>query len=527
MKFRFTFTLEEEWPKLAWIAECVKSDSVIHVRHGSQVEARESWFCEAVWDGEFEAGRFDQTDLVFGSGGRLREEQVVFVSSGSTVDRLQFLELEYKVLISNSLPCLLAVSGIKVDHTYGRFQEFFQSIMKGIDSYEKRLPVLSGRLELTYFRNLVWDGRHLEEEDKPEFLRDFSSFSRYRGFLNASVAKIGDNMSAAARNHRYEMVGGLSSGYDSTTVAVVAHEAGMKQVFSFRAARGGQDDDGQVTAEHLGLDLTLFDRDGWRQQPFSEVPYFGAAALGGDTVLSAAQNSLRGRVFLSGFHGDKMWAKDTKAMGSNIVRGDVSGLGFTEHRLALGCIHFPVPFVGVRQIRDVHALSNSPELATWDVSGDYSRPICRRIVEEAGVPRECFGMSKKAITTHFGTGESMLSDETQAKSHRWLLGKRNQWVTTAAPRLGMPGRVLLAVRVRYDAVNRLLRKINYFLPGGARSWLDESDTQRQRCPYPRTSVVPHLFPWAAERMGDVYRSAKGSKEQCFGSASGTDQKRAS
>jgi hypothetical protein len=30
----------------------------------------------------------------------------------------------------------------------------------------------------------------------------------------------------------------------------------------------------------------------------------------------------------------------------------------------------------------------------WDIGGAYSRPLCRRLVEEASVPREIFGVSK-------------------------------------------------------------------------------------------------------------------------------------
>ena len=61
MRLRFRLTLESAWPPLAWIAKCERSDPVITVRHGPQVEVREGWFCEAVWDGKFASGGFDQT----------------------------------------------------------------------------------------------------------------------------------------------------------------------------------------------------------------------------------------------------------------------------------------------------------------------------------------------------------------------------------------------------------------------------------------------------------------------------------
>jgi hypothetical protein len=63
MRVRLHPILEADWPALAWIARCEVSSPVITVRHGPQVETMEDWLCEAVWDGEFEAGDFDRTDL--------------------------------------------------------------------------------------------------------------------------------------------------------------------------------------------------------------------------------------------------------------------------------------------------------------------------------------------------------------------------------------------------------------------------------------------------------------------------------
>ena len=264
MNLRFEYILEKSWPTLAWVAECTESEPILRVRHGSRVETRDAWFCEAIWDGDFHAGDFDRTDLVFGSGVRLRENLAVFVSSGSTVDRLQSLKLGNKIFVSNSLACLLAMRKTKVDPSYERYQALFRSVERGIDSYEKRLPTLDGILELVYFRNLQWDGGRLSEVDKAAPVRDFSSFAGYCGFLNASMASIAENMRATSRGHRYDMVGALSSGYDSTTTAVLARQAGMKRVFSFRRARGGLEDHGSKVAEILGLDLTLLDRLGWQ-----------------------------------------------------------------------------------------------------------------------------------------------------------------------------------------------------------------------------------------------------------------------
>lgn len=167
MHFRLHPILEPDWPALAWIARCERSNPVITVRHGPQVETREDWLCEAVWDGEFEAGDFDRTDLVFGSGIRLRDEGIIFVPAGATVDRLQFLELSGTTWVSNSMACLLGVSGVKVDPTYDRYFDFYWSVTKGFDGYERRMPTTGTCPGTTRGRSAVASWRRPESPERP------------------------------------------------------------------------------------------------------------------------------------------------------------------------------------------------------------------------------------------------------------------------------------------------------------------------------------------------------------------------
>ncbi|MCP6324561.1 hypothetical protein NL453_29470, partial [Klebsiella pneumoniae] len=77
---------------------------LITVEHGPGVETRDEWYCEAAWCGNFADGDFDQTERVFGSGGRLRGDGVTFVSAASTLDRLIWFSDDNRSLVSNSLP---------------------------------------------------------------------------------------------------------------------------------------------------------------------------------------------------------------------------------------------------------------------------------------------------------------------------------------------------------------------------------------------------------------------------------------
>ena len=81
-----------EWPKLTWVAELRQGCETVSARHGPCVEVGEDYCVEAVWAGEFGAADFDRTDLVFGTGVRLRDEGVVFVASGTTTDLLWYCQ---------------------------------------------------------------------------------------------------------------------------------------------------------------------------------------------------------------------------------------------------------------------------------------------------------------------------------------------------------------------------------------------------------------------------------------------------
>lgn len=91
---RFEYRLVAEWPPLAWLARWQKTGDAITVQHGRRVETNADWFCEAVWAGDYASGDFDLTDIVAGSGGRIRNDTAVYVSSGSTVDRLVSIQID-------------------------------------------------------------------------------------------------------------------------------------------------------------------------------------------------------------------------------------------------------------------------------------------------------------------------------------------------------------------------------------------------------------------------------------------------
>lgn len=488
---RFQFELVPEWPPLAWLAICKKLNAVIIVLHGGRVETNGNWFCEAVWAGDYVSGDFDLTDIVAGSGGRIRNDEAIFVSSGSTVDRLVSSQVTDSFFVSNSLPCLLSAIEGDVDPSYPNYYQDFLTIIQGIKNYHPFLSTSVGLVRLTYFDNLAWNAGTLEIRPKPIEHRDFSSFERYRHFLAASLAALNKNLTATPRVYPYRMLGTLSSGYDSCTVTALAREAGCSEALCINKARGGTEEEGQTISTFLGIRPLLIERSAWLSSLMPESPFIIGDAMGTDIPFKGSESHLPGRVLLTGYHGDVVWAKEGKTVNEYIVRGDQSGLSLTEYRLQAGFIHCPIPFWGVRQIRDLRALSTSPEMEPWDIPGNYSRTICRRIVEEAGVPRKLFGQSKAASAVLF---KEILTPASMHDYLRWLKRRRWDWLKHGR----LPPMASDKFEHKFQRVMKqpLMRKARALLSQTPFLWRLMADK------YPDldtpTRLRRHLFPWALE-----------------------------
>src|SRR5437763_1625484 len=300
---RLRYTRVAHWPPLAWLARCTASDREIEVLHGERVEVAHDWFCEAAWTGEYESADFDKSDVVFGSGARVRGDRVTFVSSSSTVDRLHALELPDGVWLSNSLVCLLASARAEVDPLYPRYFEDFRTIRDGLARYRPSLLTTRGAVRLTYYRNLEWDGRRLRCVSKPAAVRSLDSFWQYRTFLSQSLRSLADNIADRRRRRPFTFLGTISTGYDSATAAVLGREVGLSEAITVNRSRGGAADSGQELAARLGLTTHAVERDAWRQHAFPEVPFIASDAKGEDVYLKGAESRLAGRVLLTGFHG--------------------------------------------------------------------------------------------------------------------------------------------------------------------------------------------------------------------------------
>jgi len=386
------------WPKLAWVAEIPPGGERLVVHHGPCVETGEGWCVEAVWAGDFSGGDFDRTDLVFGTGVRLRDQGAVFVASGTTTDRLWYCRSGDAWRVSNSLPALLAAADLHLlaDHDY---LAEIRTITGGLSNYTRRIPTTSADVHVLYFNNLLYDGREFRELQKPDAAPHFQSFDDYYGFLKRTAQALAVNMSDAARTHRISALASVSSGYDAAAAAVIARHAGCTRAVTIRRAtsfwRGS--DSGAEIARRLGLACRAYDRTAG-DYPHEEAVWAvsGRASILNWTLFDYPEPLC---LFFSGCRGDMVWNRTDQSVSDPFVVPSVSDMGLCEFRLIRGVFHCVVPFWGLRHVNEIRAITRREEMQPWTLGTDYDRPIARRIIEQAGVPRGTFALRKKNTST--------------------------------------------------------------------------------------------------------------------------------
>lgn len=497
-----------DWPPLAWLAACSGRMATVRVLHGSGVEVRDEFACEAVWPASFEEGDFDRAAVVAGSGIRVRGEEVVFVSATSTVDRLHSVVRQDGPVVSNSLPCLMRALGLEARVDYWRYLQDLQSITRGVVRYRRTIPTTGDHVRLTYFHNLVWAGGELAEREKPLEPTGFADFSDYVGFLRATLAGIARNMVSSGRRRPYEFLGTLSSGYDAPAVTTLGAEVGCAQAVCFDESRTREPDSGVPIAHALGIEPLVIKRATWRRRAsrldqFPEATFLAAMPSGHLASFGAARDHLHGRVLLTGFFGGVMWDLKARDPTPHVERQTFSGLTLTEFRLGAGFINCPVPFWAARQKADVVAISRSEEMRDWIVGEHYQRPIPRRIVEAVGVPRDAFGYRKQP-----GVGGSLLSE------HEFLgpesVGDYRAWVRSRASGLSNERLVVLA------AADRLARGVGWLAGATLRAHRRRATSAgrvwrriepRMNRAQPREYGIAgrlFTFQWALGRVGERY-----------------------
>jgi hypothetical protein len=385
------------WPKLAWVALVKLGSETVSVLHGPCVETHSNWCVEAVWAGDFSKGNFDLTDVIAGTGVRIRGQKVFFVSSGDTLNRLHHFQAEETLYVSNSLSALMAVADLTLFSDYD-YANAMESIKNGLLSYLREIPSTRGSIHLTCFNNLAVIGSKVAEVAKPSSAPDFTDFATYRDYMFASARRVGENARARERRHNILLVATVSSGYDASAAAVLAREAGAREAVTIEQARRAPghmfnvNDSGAAVARQLGMTCKVYSR-ARKNYPFEDALWASTGNVG-DINLAIFDYPEKLCLLFSGFIGDVLWDRDIYQT-EPLRRKDTSGARFSECRLELGVFNCSPVFWGCHNEGQICALSKRQEMLPWTLGTKYDRPIPRRLAEEAGIARESFGTRKR------------------------------------------------------------------------------------------------------------------------------------
>jgi hypothetical protein len=385
-------------PPLAWLFE-LTTGGIERLIHGSAVSAHGEGFIEGCVAAEAVEAPQDATNI-FGSGLSTAAGTWLFVTPSHTLEALYLYRHSQGWSISNSLAFLVSHHQIVPPWDLG-YGARFATLCRGIDAYERRLF----RTQDGELLRVVYDNIELSSNGDFQLIRKplpppFTRFEDYVAYLQETLGSALADAMNPDRGPSYPPLATCSTGYDSASVAALAAPLGCTEAVTLRTARGGQADSGKAIGELLGLRVREVERPSAVEGGFHEVADFLATGMGGeDYCLTNFGPHLRRRTLLTGYHGDCVWALH-KTPGTVFARNDLSGFSLQEFRLWNDFIHIPAPTIGTRRDPEIHAISRAPEMAAYRlVENHYDRPIPRRILEEAGVPRSLFGQQKRAAST--------------------------------------------------------------------------------------------------------------------------------
>lgn len=502
----FRFHCNPTLPRLAWCAKVAQGAEAVVVEHGSWVETGPNFFAEGSWNRPFDEACLGDAEVVLGSGGTLAGGSAAFTPTTHTMERLYSLRRGPAVLVSNSLPFLLEAARAKLDPQNWSYERQLMTFLRGYAKAAKRLELADGAtVSLHYHATFSIDSALELGSRPPPAPPSFDSYDRYIAYLSSTLEVLHRNASSPRRKVAYAPLSTISSGYDSPACAVLAKRLGCRRAVTFTEAREGfndrplktLDDSGEHIAAILGLDVAKFSRSAYlAADDYPEALFIATGGGGDDVVLSALRDTLEGTMLFTGMLGDTLWSTgetQSPSLSEQYRFLYPAGGSLQEFRLRTGFIHVPVPLLTFTRHGDVQRISRSVEMRPWRVGGDYDRPIPRRLVEEAGVPRRSYAKEKRAITQPFWLQKS---DSTcmSTRSLRDLEEFRAR--VTAQYRLG---------KLRMQLNERLQRAVGAWRIRAARLTRDpyHSDAYLEAA-----MADPLRFHWAVEKVSEAYRGCR-------------------
>lgn len=455
----------------------------VRVTHGRYLETRKDYFFEGAWAGEFEIGRPNDTEVVFGSGATASADEVLFVSSLATTDYLFYSTAPSGTTVANSLALLLASLGDELDPACMEYASINDSILRGVDEYERTIPTRNGFVSRLMHHNLRVHSGEVCEVSKPESPQ-FASYDAYTSYLRTAYASLAENARDSHRRVPLKIYSTQSRGYDSTAINAIAAKHGLDGIFTVTTGKGGAafadqidepeiDDDGTDIARALGITaISPIERRSFKSDYGEEILLYASIHEPQDANLKQIAEELTApAILLTGTLGELWYTYDLGykehpgCSGPDLRRWDLGLHGLTELRLRGGFVQAAIPYIGARRRAEILAITESSEMDPWRLGTSYDRPIPRRLGESAGVDRAAFGQVKIGSVVEFTPPQIPQGAALRARYFRFLVEQRllARWQTELFPLVHKINRTLrLASETRYRFVYysfRLLSKL--------------------------------------------------------------------
>jgi len=421
---RMVVRRDESLPRLAWYAVIDRRTDTCEVEVGRFVEVDPSpeprWVVAGFWDGDFAAGHFHTAEHVFGSGLRLDGDEVVIVPAHTTVDRCLYVRDGHHWHLSNSLVVLLGRLNARLDPEVDH-RRWSESNCNGVNNYVRQFHVVHPRFQVMH--QLLFEALHLDARGEAAFRchdvpRTFTGFHDYVSQHGLAMKALWKNATDPRRTRPMRAVASVSRGYDSPTVLALVQPIVRTPMLVWASPTSNtrmpavvqklmhadlSDDDGSEIAAMLGAQPRHLDLDERHLSAELEAWCWASAQSSPELLfhaaLSEADTHDEPTIFFAGHMGDGVWETGLSEMSlsGQLTRGSPSGVCLDEARTRYGVIDCSPAFLFARSVAAIHRVTMSDELAPWRLGNGYDRPICRRILEDRGVPRAAFGWGKKAV----------------------------------------------------------------------------------------------------------------------------------
>ena len=451
-KQKITLKSMDEFPMLGWLMH-VSNENKPELYYGAAVEITADGFSAGlILDNESQP---ENIEHMFGSAMYvLNADEYLFLPASHAFECLYFIKNDSGCCVSNSLASIVGFYNceITLKQSYARD---FASNCNGIDDYKTEIVHTSAGV----ISRFIYDNLKINKQGQHQFVRKPKSraINDYASYVDLLKSNIKKSIELAQNKPiKYQSLCTCSAGYDSSSTAALVSQVDDVEAITMADSRYGENDSGVEICDYLNIPVQSFKMPELEGCQLDDLAPFLATGMGGeDYYFKAFGSKLKNRLLFSGFYGDNLWSP-FGAPHDVFLRKELSGSSLQEFNLWNNLINIPVPSFYGRNHEDIWGITHSSELQAFRVDNDYDRPIPRRILEQAGVPRTSFGQKKMAASLLIFRDHGLIG-KTAIKQIEAMLPA--SWI--ARVKYGMP---VLIWRTRFYLHKRLEHLKRYRLP---------------------------------------------------------------